>query len=53
MVTTTHEIRLVEVRPGRWRAECSCEQYKSSGYSYRPGAVSAGEQHVRAKAGAR
>ena len=49
--TVTHRIELEEIRPGRFRAVCSCGEYKSSGYSYKGSAESAGAQHVRAKGG--
>lgn len=48
---TAHLIKLEEMRPGRWRAVCSCEKYKSSGYSYPGNAQGAGESHVRSKGG--
>lgn len=49
-MTAVHSIRLEEMRPGRWRAVCSCGQYRSSGYTYKGQAEEAGSSHVRAKA---
>ena len=45
----THSITLEEIRPGRWRAVCSCGQYKSSGYAYKGHAEAAGAQHIRSR----
>jgi hypothetical protein len=44
-----HEIELEQLSPTRWRALCSCGQYKSAGWAYRGGAESAWESHVRSK----
>ncbi|MEV1315314.1 hypothetical protein AB0J14_04435 [Micromonospora arborensis] len=50
---TTHKIRTVEVRPGRFVASCSCGKYKSKAFFYPGYAQSAGAGHVSAKVGAR
>ena len=49
-VNVTHEIEVEEIRPGRWRAVCSCGKYRSSGYQYPGAAETAGASHVRSKA---
>lgn len=47
--TPDHTIDLVELGPTSWRAVCSCEKYRSTGYSSPGRAKEAGDQRLRAK----
>jgi hypothetical protein len=46
-----HTLQLTQVRPGWWRATCSCGDYRSAGSVYKGNVESAWEAHARSKRG--
>lgn len=48
-MTANHWILTVEVRPGKFRATCTCGKYRSRAYDFPGYAQRAGAAHCKAK----